>query len=91
MFVKRQLVRCLSVTGAQKEPVTDMISKKMRLAKGEISEKGLGSPIHEDDTPAPKKEEAPHHGIPQPEKIPGEKEARRERREKESKGYTEVE
>ena len=68
-----------------------MISKKMRLAKGEVSEKGLGNPPHEDDTPAPKKEEAPHHGIPQPEKNSGEKEARRERHEKESKGHTEVE
>jgi hypothetical protein len=46
MFVKRHLVRCLSVTGAQKEPLTDMISKKMRLAKGEISEKGLGNAPH---------------------------------------------
>jgi hypothetical protein len=91
MIVKSHLVRCLSVTGAQMEPLTDMISKKMRLAKGEVSEKGLGNPPHEDDTPAPKKEEAPHHGIPQPEKNSGEKEARRERHEKESKGHTEVE
>lgn len=68
-----------------------MISEKMGLAKGEISEKDLGNPPHEDDAPAPKKEDAPHHGIPQPEKNPGEKEAGRERHEKESKGHTEVE
>ena len=68
-----------------------MLKEKMGLAKGEVSEKGLGNPPHEDDTPAPKKEEAPHHGTPQPEKDPEEKEVRRERHEKESKGYTEVE
>jgi len=54
-----------------------MIGKKINLARGEISEKGLGNPPHEDDTPAPKKEEAPHHGTPQPEKTPEEKEARK--------------
>jgi hypothetical protein len=91
LSTKRHLVRCPSVTGARKEPLTDMISEKMGLAKGEISEKDLGNPPHEDDAPAPKKEDAPHHGIPQPEKNPGEKEAGRERHEKESKGHTEVE
>jgi hypothetical protein len=67
MIFNRHLLRFLSVTVARKEPLTDMISEKMGLAKGEISEKDLGNPPHEDDAPAPKKEDAPHHGIPQPE------------------------
>jgi|LauGreDrversion4_2_1035121.scaffolds.fasta_scaffold245371_1 hypothetical protein len=44
--------------------MTSKIEEKLRSYKGEEQ---LGNPPREDERPAPKKEDAPHNKIPEPE------------------------